>query len=80
MILPAWLTGLGAKLLLAGAFVLVLLGAVFRLIGMGRAQERGVAAAKGMERTQQANAARAEAAKPITKEAEDADPDNRDRR
>lgn len=79
MPLPTWLTGLGAKLLLAGAFVLVLLGAVFRLIGMGRTQERGVAAAKGMERTQQANAARAEAFKPVTPEVEANDPNNRDR-
>lgn len=47
--LPAWLTGLGVKLLLAGAFMLVLLGAVLKLIGIGRSQERGAQAQRTVE-------------------------------
>lgn len=38
--LPAWLTGLGTKLLVAGAFVLMLLGAVLKLIGIGKKVEQ----------------------------------------
>lgn len=39
--MPAWLTGIGAKLALAAAFVGLVLLAVLKLIGIGRDQERG---------------------------------------
>jgi hypothetical protein len=77
--MPAWLTGIGAKIALAAAFVGLVLLAVLRLIGIGRKAERGEAAIKGMERTQEANEARQKASQPVSKEAEDADPYNRDR-
>ncbi len=77
--LPAWLTGLGAKLALAAVFVGGFLLAVLKLIAIGRKAERGEAAIKGLQRTQAANEARQKASQPVSKEAEDNDPYNRDR-
>jgi len=76
---PAWLTGIGAKIALAAAFVGLALLAVLKLIGIGRKAERGEAATKGMERTQEANEARQKASQPVSKEEEANDPHNRDR-
>lgn len=39
--IPPWLTGLGGKLAFAGAFVLVVLMACLKLIGIGRKAEQG---------------------------------------
>ena len=44
--LPGWLTGIGMKLAVAGAFVLLLLGAVLKLIGIGRKAEKAEAQTK----------------------------------
>lgn len=38
--IPAWLGGIWTKVLIAGAFVLLALGAVLKLIGIGRKQEQ----------------------------------------
>ena len=39
--MPAWLTGIGAKLAVAGAIALAVLLACLKLIGIGRDQEKG---------------------------------------
>ncbi len=78
--MPPFLASLWAKVAFVGAFVGLLLLAVFRLIGIGRKQERGEAATASLQRTQQANEARARASQPITREEEARDPHNRDSR
>lgn len=80
MILPAWLSGLWAKVAFGAAFVGLLLLAVFRLIGIGRNSERGAAAVDALQRTKDANEARANASRPISKDEEANDPFNRDNR
>lgn len=44
--MPGWLSGLGAKIALAAAFIGLLLLAVLKLIGIGRKVERGEANAR----------------------------------
>lgn len=77
--MPAFLSGIWVKLCIAGAFIGLLLVAALKLISIGRKAEQGEAATKGMQRTQQANAVRQRAEQPVSKEIEDADPNNRDR-
>lgn len=52
--IPAWLSGLWAKVAFVGAFVGLLLLAVFRLIGIGRKQERAEATARTHEQVKEA--------------------------
>lgn len=78
--MPTFLAGIWAKVAFVGAFVGLFLLAVFRLIGIGRKQERGEAALTSLQRTKDANEARAQASQPITREEEARDPFNRDNR
>ncbi len=55
--MPAWLSGIGAKLAIAGAIVVAVLLACLKLIGIGRKQERVVAMEKGVEAIKRANTA-----------------------
>lgn len=54
MILPAWLSGLWAKVAFGAAFVGLLLLAVFRLIGIGRKAERAETAERVNEQVKEA--------------------------
>lgn len=73
-------SGWQIKLAAAGAIIVAILLAVLKLIGIGRKAEQGEAATKGMQRTQEANAARQRAEQPVTAEEEARDPNNRDPR
>lgn len=76
--MPTFLAGLWAKVAFVAAFVGLVLLAVFHLIGIGRNSERGAAAVDALQRTKDANEARANASQPITREEEAADQWNRD--
>jgi hypothetical protein len=52
--LPAWLTGIGAKIALAGAIALAILLGILKLIGIGRDQERYKASTKALEQVKEA--------------------------
>lgn len=78
--MPPFLAGIWAKVAFGAAFVGLLLLAVFRLIGIGRNSERGAAAVDALQRTMDANEARANASRPVSKEEEANDPWNRDNR
>jgi hypothetical protein len=78
--MPTFLAGIWAKVAFGAAFVGLLLLAVFRLIGIGRNSERGAAAVDALQRTKDANEARANASRPISKDEEANDPFNRDNR
>ncbi|HEY1035027.1 MAG TPA: hypothetical protein VGE09_08600 [Pseudoxanthomonas sp.] len=52
--IPAWLSGLWAKVAFVGAFVGLLLLAAFRLIGIGRKVERGATAERINEQVREA--------------------------
>lgn len=77
--MPGFLAGIWAKVAFGAAFVGLLLLAVFRLIGIGRNSERGAAAVDALQRTKDANEARANASRPISKDEEANDAFNRDR-
>lgn len=78
--MTSFLSGIWSKVVFGAVFVGLLLLGALRLIAAGRDAERGKAATTALARTQAANAARAAASKPVTKEEEDNDPFNRDRR
>jgi hypothetical protein len=78
--MPTFLAGIWAKVAFGAAFVGLLLLAVFRLIGIGRNSERGAAAVDALQRTKDANEARANASRPISKDEEANDAFNRDNR
>ena len=78
--MPTFLAGIWAKVAFVGTFVGLLLIAALKLIGIGRKAERGEAAMTSLQRTREANNARAQASQPVSKEVEDVDPFNRDRR
>jgi hypothetical protein len=78
--MPTFLAGIWAKVACGAAFVGLLLLAVFRLIGIGRNSERGAAAVDALQRTKDANEARANASRPISKDEEANDAFNRDNR
>lgn len=80
----AWATGLASKawLWLAGtaAAVAVLVAAYMSIKNSGRDAQRADDALNVEKRTRIATQARIEGSKPISKEVEDVDPFNRDRR
>jgi hypothetical protein len=77
--MPTFLAEIWAKVAFGAAFVGLLLLAVLRLIGIGRDRERYKAATASLQRTRDANAARAQASRPVSASEEAHDPYNRDR-
>lgn len=79
LLLGAW-SRILPYLVIAGVVVLAIGLLVSKLIGAGRAAERAEAGMKALQRTREANDARARASQPITPAEEANDPYNRDRR
>lgn len=74
----AFLSGLWGKVAFAAAFLGLLALAVLKVFGAGKAAAKAEATMEALKRTREANAARAQASRPITREEEARDPFNRD--
>lgn len=67
-------------LIVAGIVAVAVVLFVARVFGAGKAAAQAEAAMTSLQRTREANTARAQASQPVSKEVEDVDPFNRDRR
>ena len=66
-------------LIAAGVVCVAVVVFIAKVFGAGKTAAKAEAAMTSLQRTQEANAARAQASQPVSKEVEDVDPFNRDR-
>ncbi len=66
-------------LIVGGVFLFAAMLFIAKVFGAGKAAERAEAGMKALQRTREANEARAKASMPVTAEEESRDPNNRDR-
>lgn len=82
--MPLFLSSLWGRfapyLILAAAVAVAVVLFIAKVFGAGKAAAKAEATMEALKRTREANDARARASRPVSKEVEDADPYNRDRR